>query len=513
MKSSLLPNNISGHQSSLAKKTGWSAVGGLCGLLGRGVAQIVIARLLGPDGVGRIAYMIWVIEIANVFTNLGLPGSMSRYVAELHGAGKQKEASTLAQWIYLSYLALAIVGTVAAGVFFFKSSQYEWSSAILPLFVAVFLVRGLALINSKYLAGIQRFDILARINVIANACLLTCVAAGAYFFGISGVLVGYILGALFPAIYSFSILRGFSLKNKIDALLCRRVRKYSFHIWLALIATALVWSRLEVFFLERYWNAHEVAMFAVGLTFVMMIRQAAHLCTGAFLPHFSGLVGSGNREIIQRHYTMGTQLMAFIVFPLSFGGASIMPVLVPLLYGKDFISAVPNAMVLMPTSALAISLVGSSIVLAMERTGFIVLSGFAGAIFSIIAGFLIIPRFGAWGAVWSKFFVQYCMFTLGLWYIIRCLHFTFPFKIVLRTILAALLCSVVSLALIVYINASVSLAIAILAGASSYVLAIKYLRVLSSENTQQLMRLFSKLPRPMSAPIFSLVSWMTSKTS
>ena len=129
------------------------------------------------------------------------------------------------------------------------------------------------------------------------------------------------------------------------------------------------------------------------------------------------------------------------MIPLAFGGAAIIPVLLPLLFGAEFAPAVPNAMVLTVTAALAFSTIGSSLVYAKERSGFIALGGFVGAVLSVAAGFLIVSRFGVWGAVWSRLFVQAFMIALGTWFIVTRLHFSYPFRSLGSTVVAAGLCS------------------------------------------------------------------------
>ena len=133
--------------ASLASKTGWSAVASVCSLFGRLIAQIMIARMLGPDGVGRIAYIIWLIEIAYVFSCFGLPTSLTRYLAELHGQKKTEPAARFAQWVFVRYLVLALLCSAVVGVLFFRSSQYAGAESVLPSLIVLFLSRCLPPFN------------------------------------------------------------------------------------------------------------------------------------------------------------------------------------------------------------------------------------------------------------------------------------------------------------------------------------------------------------------------------
>lgn len=481
--------------ASLAAKSSWNALAGICNLFGRLIAQITIARMLGADGLGKIAYIVWLIEIGNLLVNLGLPSSLTRYLAELHGQKQTELAAQMAKWVFLRYLALALIGAIAVAVMFRFSHQFSGQHKFLPILGLLFLTRGFEMINKAELSGRQRFDLLARINMAAAIILISSVALGSYLFDVAGALVGYTIGALLPAVYGFRMLKTSPVHLPIPATLRKRFWKFTFHIWLALLISAIVWSRSEIFFLERYWEAHEIAMFTVGLTFAMMIKQASEIFSRVFLAHFSGLVGSNEHALIQRQYGMATGLMAVLVIPVAFGGAAIMPGLLPFIFGTEFAPAVPTAMVLTATAALAFAPIGSSLIYAKERSDFIVLGGGIGALISILLGFVIISRFGAWGAAWSRLFVQCSMVLLGIWFITCRMHFEFPFRVVGYALLSGIMCglsawSVLTLMPIAYLD----LLLAVLGGAIVCMIAFKLFHIIDRDKALLLARLAGTLP-------------------
>lgn len=487
---------------SLAHKTAWSAAASICNLCGRLAVQITLARTLGPEGVGRLAYIVWLIEVSNLLVCLGLPNSLTRYLAELHGHHQAEEAGRFARWVYLRYLLLALVGAMAVGLFFLRSPESGGIESALPLLMLLFVARGLESINHADLAGRQRFDLLARVNVASALSLVAGVAVGATLYGVPGALAGYLVGALIPAAYSFTILKGYTLGQAPDAELRRRVWKFALNTWLAMVVSAFVWTRIEVFFLTRYWNAVEVAMFTVALTFADLVRQVAAMFSGAFMPHFSHLLGNGHRDLVQRQYATATRLMALLIVPAAFGGSALMPVLVPWMFGEQFAAAVPNAMVLTVTASLAFSQIGSSLVYAKERSGFIAFSGIAGAALSIACGVFVISAFGAWGAVWCRLGVQSIMIALGTWFIVARLHFAYPFRAIGGTALAAAASAFCAWIVIRWLpTPAVGVPLAVLVGALIYVACLRWLQVLGSEEVRQIQRTFARLPARWQKPL------------
>jgi len=451
--------------------------------------------MLGPDGVGQLAYILWLIEVVNVLCSFGLPNCLTRYVAELNGRCEAIQASVFARWLFLRYLILALVGSIVVGVLFGHSSQHTNQRPLLPVLMLYSIVRSLQVLNQADLAGKQRFDLLARINVAATVSLILGVVIGTRFFGVLGSVCGYTAGASLSAAYTVVMFRRPTANHGVSVELRRRATRFSYDTWLAMVVSVFIWSRMEVFFLERYWDNREVGMFTIGLTFASLIRQTIELFTGAFTAHFTQLMGAGDHETIRRQYVCTIKLMALVVFPLAFGGAAIMPVIIPLVFGRAFVPAVPCAMVMMLGSAMTVSAIGTNLMYAKERSRFIALCGVVGAVLSVTAGFMVVSRFGAWGAVWSRVVVQGLMVGVGTWYIITSLHFGFPFRSLARTFVASVLSGILAFCVSWFLPDSVvTLLVAISVALVVYAICVRVFQVLGLDEVCQLARIMSVLP-------------------
>jgi O-antigen/teichoic acid export membrane protein len=421
--------------------------------------------------------------MANVFTELGLQSSLKRYLAELNGRAELQQAQALVKWIYRRGILVVIAGAGLLALFTKLSGVFIDLGVLIPLAVLQFSLQGLSNLYSAYLIGMQNFRHLARLNVYSSTLLLLGTGTGTLFWGLPGAVAGYATGSLAPAFLSLITLKRHNATGPLVPELRRRVHKYALHTWLAVLVSAFVWSRAEIFFLGRYWSPTEVAMFTVGLSFAAMVSQTGLLLTGAFLPHLAELYGTDNKAAIRRIYQQGTRFMALLILPMGLGGAALMPVLIPAIYGPDFAPAVANATVLVALSAQGFSYVGSSLVYAAERSYFIVLGGAVGAILSLSGGFLIIPALGAWGAVWLRVCIQLCMTGFGTWFIVQRMGYSFPFRQVGKTAIAALVCGCaanMAVNLLGHHIASVLMAIPV--GTAVYVLLLRTLHVLEKED-------------------------------
>ena len=417
---------------SLTWKSAWSASATICSGVGRLLAGIIIARVLGPQGTGRVVYLLWLSDTVGTVANFGFQTTLARFYADLRGQGKHQEAAFLGRWIYVRYFILMLPGVIALATIALLSGDLRALRSTWVILIVYYGFQGLNLLYQAYLAGCQRFDLIAKVNLASSLLLMAGVAIGTLAFGVAGAVGGYLTAVALPALLSFSLVVNAPPTGSLDPALRGRVWKYAFYTWLAAVISAFVWSRMEFFFLKRYWGPHEVAMFSVGLTLAALAQQSLIFFSGFLMPHFSELHGKQDMATFRNQYARVTRLMAFILAPTCFLLVASTPVLLPFLYGKSFTPAVPAAMVTIAFSVIGFASAGSSVLYAIERTRFIALAGLVGAALSVGVGLVVIPYGGAVGAAWSKGIIQFLMIATGAWYLVARLDMPYPIKAILQ---------------------------------------------------------------------------------
>src|SRR3954464_4325198 len=81
--------------NTLARNSGLNLVAGLCTTLGAFSSNIIIARLLGVEGNGVVAFAVWLATVAAIVCDLGASGALIRYLPELQTRGTQQDVSAL----------------------------------------------------------------------------------------------------------------------------------------------------------------------------------------------------------------------------------------------------------------------------------------------------------------------------------------------------------------------------------------------------------------------------------
>jgi O-antigen/teichoic acid export membrane protein len=493
---------------SLASKTSWSATANFTATFSAAVSGILVARLLGPQGAGEVAYAFWVTSTVSVLTGLGLAQSATRYLAE-QGAAGGGNPEGLARWLYRRGVATLLLAIPVLLLWMRFGARQPYSVAA-TLTLGVLLggqVLGGAFISTR--TGFQDFRQVAILNLVSAVLQIIGVTVGAKLYGVAGALGGYALGTLGPAWTGLRLL-GMRGVGRPEPVLRQRVLRYSIQTWAAAVVSLFAWSRLEVFFLDQSWGKHGVAMFTVALTLAQLATQGPTLLGSALVPHFSELAGADQLESIKSTYAMATRILAFVAFPLCFGMAAVSPVLLPLLFGRAFADAVPNAMVLIPFAAIgAVAGVGSAMVYALERSRFIAVSGIASAVLALGAFVWAIPVWGAWGAVWARGLVQLVSVGMGVAYIAWHLKVPVPLVGLSRIAAAAALSAVAAFACVRLIPGAVpALVIAAVTMTALYLLLSRVLRSLDGSELVRLEALFASTPGGMGGPARFLLAWL-----
>jgi O-antigen/teichoic acid export membrane protein len=499
-----------------ARRSVLSAIAGACVILSNFLSGIITARILGVSGTGEVAYIIWLISISGFIADLGLSPVVARYVPEMRGRGEYREADQLAGYLVCALvvcmLAVGIVTVVCLHVLpyvgFVRTTTFGKTALLISLAIFVYVFGGFA---QYYLRGLQAFGKLARICGASLAIQVVGVVLGSLLFGTEGAVGGYIAGQIIPAVLALRLVR---YAAPVERALWLRVRRYAVYAWAANIANAFVWARMEVFFLQQFWDSDAVGLFTVALMLTNLAAQGPTLLTTAVLSLLAEKRGKNDAESMRRIFSTGTRLIAALVLPACFGAAAVMPILIPFIFGPSFAPAIPAAILLVCVSALAvITLITTNLVNALERNDFLFSSSLFGAVFAVAIELLLVPRFGLMGAAVARAMIQLLMIACGCWFVTRRLGFALPMNALAR-LFAASVVSAATAALCVFVSRSPAcLLVAIPAAGVVYILALRALNALPASDLVLLIAISDSLPKPLAGPSRAIVGFVGSSST
>jgi O-antigen/teichoic acid export membrane protein len=486
------------QSNSFARNSVFGTVAGLASAIGGFLASVVLARTLGVEGSGSVAFALWVAASVALVADLGANASLTRYLPELTAVGKIKQAWRLAAFLFkppalCCGVAFAAFGLYASWTWLNEGSQSAVTPVLWLLTGCLCVLQVLGGLTMGFLRGMQRFDRAALVIIISVIINITAVSIGALIFGSIGALGGFCVGSIIPA----SIALPFVYRDSnIPPALRERVVRYARYAWAAGLASSFVWARVEVFFLQRSGGSEQVGLFTAALTFSNLAVQAPMLLTGGLLPYFSENFGRNAHENIRAGYSTGTRIMGFLAFPACFGLAAITPAAFPLLFGQAFVAAVPATVVLVIASSFGVvAAVGSNLVWGVDRSDFMFLAGGTGAVLSIVAGLTLIPMFGVMGAAYARALIQIAMVGLGMWFIMRRLQCPAPLRELGQLMIAAATCAASAHVIVTLVPGTLGIFLAILGGALTYLVAVRLFCALPKSDVIRLHLLSQKLPK------------------
>lgn len=497
MSPSFLRNTILGFSSGAAVA--------LAGFIGNAIT----ARLLGPDNLGILAYVVFCVTIASMVAGLGIGIVQQRYIPNLRAEARDDEADGLIGATTRWSMVAAIVGGLLLFAYLYwpgRGVTEKLSETSRDVVIAValiwFLCWRMAEVYQFYLRGEQRFGELARLSAVSALIKLAVIALGAWLFGIPGALAGYIAGNLLPAARIGRLRR---VKPMVSQELRREVTRFAFMSWVTAVIGGFVFGRTEILFLEHFTGIGAVGLFTAAVTVAEMAVQLPPLLLSALLPRFSEQHGLGAQDDMQRLYRTMTALIAMLIVPLCAGLAAIAPVLVPLLFGDEFRGAVPVASVLL--IAAAVSSLGVTTLYLLQsigKAGFLLMSNGVGLIGTIVLGFVLVPHFGLIGAAWSRGLVQVSVVLIETWYVTRKLKISPPYRALGAIALASVAQAAVAYVLCLEFGGLVALLIAIPAAMITYLVALRILAVTRIVDPGLRDRLIAKTPQRM-RPVISRI--------
>lgn len=487
----------------------YSAIAGLSTVLASFISGVIVANLLGVEGVGVVAFAVWIALVAAPVIDGGTAMSVSRFSADLRGRDDTAAARALPGRLARRLLAYNLLGAAALGVFYFAGADGGFPSletsldgltagvpVNLALIVAILIsLQSFAMFGAAYFRGVQNFVTLAILTFVSMIAQIVCVYAGVRYYGIPGAIAGYAVGQLCLAAATLGLLWR---RGPLSPAITGQIRQYGRFSWAANVCNTFVWSRIEILFLQLFWSYREVGWFSVALALAALASQGPLLLTGAFLPMLSKKHGQDDRAGLQAAFSSGTRMLAMLAFPICFFMAAVVPVLIGFLYGPEFKPAVPTAMIIVTAAAFTITtVIGTHLVNALARSDFIFFSSLAGALLSVVLGLLLIPDLGLVGAAISRAATQLAMIGLGLWFIITRLGFSYPFQRLSRILLAALVAASTAYFTVALLGDLRGLLAAACLAPLVYLTALRFLRATDPEDISVLRRLKTALPRPL----------------
>jgi len=409
--------NRSGNQGGVAgdmiRGSLWTLVSAVVGIPLAFAVNLVVARTLGPAGLGTLATYAAVVGVATTVLNMGISQSTVQWIAETRVEDYGPERLHLIRNC-VGYHALVQGPAVAAVVFFLlrSSSPWVWTVAVFAILATCVLGTSSVILTAT-----------ARNAVAAKLALVTGIALQAATVGValetrsaSETYAAQLIAGALGAALCFLVVRHDERNAFFHPLVLRRLPagflSYGLSACGAALVGTLVFGRSEIFVLQ--WHGLKVAAgeFALATGLAGQITVPMDSVMGPLLPTATRLlaaVPSRATETATRSIRVSSVLASLTMataIPLVY-------IAIPLLFGHQFRQARSPFLLLGIVSCLqSVTVPLSMLVFATRNASSVLRINLICLLVDAALAIGLVPILGLWGAVLANAGAQ--LLSLGL---------------------------------------------------------------------------------------------------
>lgn len=473
-----------------------NAAAGMLLLVTGFACSILVARVLGPEANGTIAFALWIGVTGSLVAELGTGVLLLRLLPQLKARG----VDDVGRRGFAAYLALPVIAStiLLVALYFGLSFKTELlygtdvTTGIVVLTAALLFIQSIGSFSKNVLIGEQRLGVYFRVTALSSILQLTLVIAGGAFYGVEGALVGYIAGQGVQFVYTLGLFR----TRRDNAGYRRRyLLATSAVLFFEYVVSAIFINRPELFFLQHFRSLGEVGYYAVALSLANLALQLPVQLTGSLLPFYAERREASGGSVHAGLFDGVLRSFAYITFPLCFGLAAIAHPLVTAVYGAPFAEAGLIVAILAAGSpAYVLSQLVTQYLYSMDRVKIKLIASGIGAVLMVVGCLLVVPTWGGAGAATVRGVVLAVMAIVLLTSVGRgAMSAGLPI-VLFKVALAGAGCGLAAWPLAEEIGGFPGVCIGILAGAVAYAALLRLLRAVPPEDGAVIDGMLKSLP-------------------
>lgn len=403
----------------------FAIAGGRLGVLFVGILVTpIIVRLLGSANYGDYAFLGAMLTIITTFTARGgVTSGVRKFIAE------DREYNSWESQVFGIYFQISIIltGIAALLIAIYTSTEFaeiHFSSTFIPylylLAVLVIADQMFGLVRSTLIA----FDyehISEPLGILKKAVYGGTAIALLYFgWGVSGVLIGRIIGASFAAIICLIILTRFINLRKCyqftsDEFPRREIISFNFTSLILLFLLTSLYN-IDLLMLQPIAGSEQTGYYKAALVVAEFLWFVPHAAQISLLHSMSEFWENNRINKISNTVSNVTRYTTLFTVLLIIGLGALAEPFITLYYGADFTPAVVPLLILLPGAlgfAISRPILSTSQAKGNLRPP-IIATGFA-AVINLLLNAVLIPSYGMYGAATATSIGYGSMIMLHIW--------------------------------------------------------------------------------------------------
>ncbi len=386
------------QRQTITKNTFWLFSGEIISRIFRAAIVIYAARVLGAENWGVFSYALSLTAFFTVFSDIGLNAVLTREISKNPNL-KQQYFST-AFFIKLILLTISVLAIIFIAPFFTK---IETAKILLPIVALIIIFDGLREFGMALNRALEKMEKEAVIKVFTN---LSIAVLGIIFLIFSAtaksLAFSYAIGAASGLLLTIWVLWPY-FKNLLTYFSKNLLRPIFSAAWpfalLGLLGTIMV--NTDILMLNLWRSAEEIGFYSVNQRIIQFFYIIPALLSVAIFPSLARLANTDN-EKFRRLLEKSISISLFVGIPIVFGGLILSEEIINLLFGAQYLPAVPAFKLLLFTVLIIFPsyFIGNAVFAYNRQKKFIIFSAL-GAFSNVALNYFLIPSFGIIGAAFA----------------------------------------------------------------------------------------------------------------
>jgi len=358
------------------------------------VSSILLNRGLGPEGKGLYATLLTTSQLIVMLASLGLGKSVTFYLSNR----EEKPQTVFGILLSLTFLTvgLALVAVFAIKVLSNRSGVYEGSALCGLAALSI-----LSIVNASgvgVLRGLKQFGACNVQGIFTSAIFLAAVLVLVFAGSLSPMLAVFckVFSFLTGLIWIWPKLKGlgFLFKPRFESALARKMLSYGLGFFFYALFQNLSY-RFDLILVAHLTSLTDAGWYSTASGLAEIIWYFPNAVGLVLFPVIAGLNDQERDRLVGK-----TCRWSILVMAVGITGLVIVaPVLIPLLYGNQFLPTV-NALYSLSFGILTngmFQILGIHLA-AKKRLGVLTLITASGFAVNLVLNLILIPRFGIVGA-------------------------------------------------------------------------------------------------------------------
>lgn len=429
--------DLSIEKRAIARNTVYSAGAKILQLASSFVFMPWLLRRFGLANYG-IFLLAGSVSVYLGLLDFGVGSAVTKFVAEHRVRGENEELGRVVSNVtayysaigVLAFLLLVAFAQFGVGLFHLSGADLGLARSLFMASAVIALLAWPLSIGYSVLAGIQRYDLSARIgvavmlgNLIVTAGVLILRLGPLSLLASMGVVS--VLGGLASVAAAWRQL-GAAVPRSIhlvDRATLTRVFSFSWSVFVIQLTALVTDVQTDRLVLAAFVGPAAIGLYEAAAKLHGLIAQLAPLPTSALVPAASHLNAHERPEALRALFLRGTKYTVGFVVPIA---VTLMILARPLLthwLGSDFASMAPAAQAFLSMWVFFPNLtVAFSILIGTGNMRFLVRLNIVQAVLNLALSLILVQRFGVLGVIIGTVATDLALYPIALRYILGTLH-------------------------------------------------------------------------------------------